>query len=72
MADFYEEDLAYIHDTGYTEFALKSAPGILNILHRSKIREGLIYCARDEMTVLSRDTIGSAPAVSFSLYLKMP
>ncbi len=31
-----------------------------------------VYCARDEMTVLSRDTIGRAPAVSFSFYLKMP
>ena len=42
MADFYEEDLAYIHDTGHTEFALKSAPGILNILNRNRIDEGLI------------------------------
>ncbi len=32
----------------------------------------ILYCARDEMTVLSRDTIGRAPAVSFSFYLKMP
>ncbi|HAG81458.1 MAG TPA: class I SAM-dependent methyltransferase [Cyanobacteria bacterium UBA12227] len=38
----YKEDLAYIHDVGYSDYALKSAPGILEILNRSKIHQGLV------------------------------
>ena len=39
---FYTDDLAYIHDVGFGEFALKSALGLLDILHRRKILEGLV------------------------------
>ncbi len=42
MAEWYKEDLAFIHDVGHGDFALESAPGILEILDRSKIREGLV------------------------------
>ncbi|HKP88240.1 MAG TPA: class I SAM-dependent methyltransferase [Blastocatellia bacterium] len=42
MKKYYEEDLAYIHDVGHAEFALRSAPGILEILERSGIRDGLV------------------------------
>ncbi len=42
MAEWYKEDLAFIHDIGYGDFALGSAPGILEILDRSEIRGGLI------------------------------
>ncbi len=42
MKEYYKEDLAFIHDVGHGDFALKSAPGILEILAQSKIREGLI------------------------------
>lgn len=42
MKEYYKEDLAFIHDVGHGDFALKSAPGILEILDQSKIREGLI------------------------------
>jgi SAM-dependent methyltransferase len=42
MKECYKEDLAYIHDVGHGDFALKSAPGILAILDRNKIREGLV------------------------------
>ncbi|MCA1994289.1 MAG: class I SAM-dependent methyltransferase [Coleofasciculus sp. S288] len=42
MKDFYKEDLAFIHDVGFADYALKSAPGILEILHQSKIHEGLV------------------------------
>src|SRR5215212_2300357 len=42
MKDWYKEDLAYIHDVGFGDFALKSAPGILEILGRNKIQEGLV------------------------------
>jgi SAM-dependent methyltransferase len=39
---WYGEDLAYIHDVGHAEFALRSAPGILEILARSGIRDGIV------------------------------
>ena len=34
MTRWYGEDLAYIHDAGHADFALLSAPGILEILAR--------------------------------------
>lgn len=42
MNEWYKEDLAFIHDVGFSHWALKSVPGILEILKRSQIREGLI------------------------------
>jgi SAM-dependent methyltransferase len=42
MNEWYKEDLAYIHDVGFGDYALKSAPGILEILARNKIRQGLV------------------------------
>lgn len=42
MNEWYKEDLAYIHDVGHADFALKSAPGILDLLRRSGIRDGLV------------------------------
>jgi len=38
----YGEDLAYIHDAGFRDYALKAAPGLLGILGRSGIRSGLV------------------------------
>jgi SAM-dependent methyltransferase len=42
VEEWYKEDLAFIHDVGYGDFALGSAPGILEILERNGIREGLV------------------------------
>ena len=42
MTEWYREDLAYIHDVGHAEFALESAPGILEILAQNGIRDGLV------------------------------
>ncbi|MDJ0621117.1 MAG: hypothetical protein QNJ63_31005 [Calothrix sp. MO_192.B10] len=42
MAEWYKKDLAYIHDIGFRDYALKSIPGILQILNQNKIDEGLI------------------------------
>ena len=42
MKEWYKEDLAYIHDVGHSDYALKSAPGILEILAQNNIREGLV------------------------------
>jgi SAM-dependent methyltransferase len=42
MAEAYAEDLAYIHDVGYGDFARQSAPGLLGILRRNGITDGLV------------------------------
>ena len=42
MNEYYREDLAFIHDAGFSEWALRSAPGLLQILKRNGIRDGLI------------------------------
>ena len=43
MNEWYREDLAYIHDVGFGDYALQSAPGILEILARNvQSREGLV------------------------------
>jgi SAM-dependent methyltransferase len=38
----YREDLAYVHDAGFRDYALNAAPGLLRILHGNGVREGLI------------------------------
>ena len=38
----YGDDLAYVHDVGFTEFAKESAPGLLKILRSAGVGEGLI------------------------------
>jgi len=42
MKKWYADDLAYIHDVGFSDYAIKSAPGLLGILARARIREGLV------------------------------
>ncbi len=42
MKEWYKEDLAYIHDVGFSDYALKSFPGILEILEQNEIRQGLV------------------------------
>jgi SAM-dependent methyltransferase len=42
MTKYYKQDLAFIHDVGYRDFVLKSAPGILEILKDNKINSGLV------------------------------
>lgn len=41
MEESYKEDLAFIHDVGFSDYALKSAPNILKIFHEYKIQTGL-------------------------------
>ena len=42
QSEWYGEDLAYIHDAGFGDFALGAAPGILEILRRNGTSDGLI------------------------------
>ena len=41
----YGRDLAYIHDTGFTGFARKAAPGLLRLLRENGIADGLVVDA---------------------------
>jgi SAM-dependent methyltransferase len=38
----YEDDLAYVHDTGYGAFARGAAPGLLELLRRHGIADGRV------------------------------
>src|SRR5262245_57454910 len=38
----YSEDLAYIHDAGFTELARNAGATVLRVLRRSKIRSGVV------------------------------
>jgi len=42
MTDYYKQDLAFIHDVGFGEFARRAAPGLLDILARNRIHNGLV------------------------------
>jgi SAM-dependent methyltransferase len=42
MATGYSDDLAYIHDSGFGDFARLSAPGLIDRLHRAKLNGGLV------------------------------
>jgi SAM-dependent methyltransferase len=42
MKEWYGDDLAYVHDAGFTGHAIQSAPGLLSILARSGIHRGLV------------------------------
>ncbi|NER79316.1 MAG: class I SAM-dependent methyltransferase [Leptolyngbya sp. SIO1D8] len=42
MSQWYRQDLAYIHDVGHSDYALKSAPSILKTLAQCGIPEGWI------------------------------
>jgi SAM-dependent methyltransferase len=39
---WYNEDLAYVHNVGFRDYALKSTPGILELLNDRNIQTGLI------------------------------
>jgi len=38
----YDADLAYIHDTGFTRFVTKAAPGLLRLFRRHRVNKGLV------------------------------
>ena len=40
--DAYKDDLAYIHDVGFGDFATNSAPGLLEILRQGGVSSGLV------------------------------
>jgi SAM-dependent methyltransferase len=42
MTEAYKDDLAYIHDVGFGDFAKNSAPGLLELLAVNRITSGLV------------------------------
>jgi len=42
MIKAYQDDLAYIHDVGFGDYARNSAPGLLEILREAQITTGLV------------------------------
>lgn len=42
MASLYQDDLAYIHDAGFGDFARDAAPGILDMMASHGVRSGLV------------------------------
>ena len=42
MLSLYQEDLAYIHHAGFGDFATGAAPGLLTLLQKAGITEGLV------------------------------
>lgn len=55
MTVWYNEDLAYIHDVSFRDCALKSAPGVVELLKQHQIRSGLIVdlgCGRAECGII--------------------
>jgi SAM-dependent methyltransferase len=63
VGGWYGEDIAYIHDAGHADFALDSAPGILEILERSGIRDGLVVDLGCGTGLLARELIDAGYGV---------
>src|SRR5215203_1873599 len=57
MTRYYGEDVAYIHDVGHADFALESAPGIMEVLDRSGIEGGLVVDLGCGTGLLARELI---------------
>ena len=54
----YGRDLAFIHDTGFTGFIRKAAPGLFGLLGRNGIRGGLVVDAGCGSGVWARELTG--------------
>ncbi len=63
MGGWYGEDIAYIHDAGHADFALDSAPGILEMLERSGIGDGLVVDLGCGTGLLARELIDAGYGV---------
>ena len=55
MTAAYRDDLAFIHHAGFSEFAESAARGLLEILWRHEIREGLVIDVGCGSGVLARE-----------------
>jgi SAM-dependent methyltransferase len=63
VSEWYGENLAYIHGVGHADFALDSAPGILEILGHSGIEDGLVVDLDCGTGFLARELIDAGYGV---------
>jgi SAM-dependent methyltransferase len=63
VTGWYGEDLAYIHDVGHADFALDSATGILEVLDRKGINDGLVVDLGCGTGLLARQLIDTGYGV---------
>jgi SAM-dependent methyltransferase len=63
MTAGYQEDLAYIHDTGFGFFSLQSAPGLLRILRRFGVTQGYVVDLGCGSGLWARELIGAGYTV---------
>ncbi len=55
----YAQDLAYIHDAGFGDFARNAAPGLLRILRTNGVRRGLVVDLGCGSGILARELIAA-------------
>jgi SAM-dependent methyltransferase len=55
----YKEDLAYIHDVGYGEFARNAAPALVRMLRLNGIHRGLVVDLGCGSGILARELLGA-------------
>jgi len=60
----YSDDLAYIHDAGFAEFATRAGPEVIRILRRAAIRSGRIVDVGCGSGILSRRLVDAGYEVS--------
>lgn len=58
-SDAYAQDLAYIHDAGFGDFARNAAPGLLRILRNNRLRRGLVVDLGSGSGILARELIAA-------------
>lgn len=57
MSHGYKEDLAYVHDVGYTDFVRRSSPGLLGLFAQGGLEEGFVVVLGCGSGVWSRDLV---------------
>jgi SAM-dependent methyltransferase len=63
VTEWYRKDVAYIHDVGHADFALQTAPGILEILAESGVSEGLVVDLGCGSGLLARELLDAGYGV---------
>jgi SAM-dependent methyltransferase len=59
MMEAYKDNLAYIHDVGFGDFAKRSAPGLLKILRQAGITSGVVVDLGCGSGLWARELVGA-------------
>ncbi|HEX7243272.1 MAG TPA: class I SAM-dependent methyltransferase [Longimicrobiaceae bacterium] len=57
MSGFYADDLAHVHHTGFGAFSRDAAPGIVRLLERAQLRDGLVVDLGCGSGILARELL---------------